>query len=172
MQGLGVSGHPTAGGRAGRGVRAFLKGADGQGPERDAIALFVNSAIVRNQDQLHIHVGCLRPYARRTLAAVAPEVPMGEWKQIGPVSPIRCSGPIASRERSLRTSIRFGSPPRSLAKDRGPGDLTVVVVGARVDSDDQFLILATYAKAPHAWWPVGADNLLGDCRFVGPRRAG
>jgi hypothetical protein len=33
-----------------------------------------------------------------------------------------------------------------------------------VEGDDQFLILASYAKAPHAWWPVGADNLLGDCR--------
>ena len=56
-------------------------------PERDAIALFVNSAVVRTQDQLHIHVGCLVPYARRTLAAAAPKVPMGEWAQIGPVVP-------------------------------------------------------------------------------------
>ena len=68
-------------------ARTFLKDADGEAPERDAIALFVNSAIVRTQDQLHIHVGCLLPYARRTLAAAAPKVPMGEWAQIGPVVP-------------------------------------------------------------------------------------
>ena len=46
-------------------ARTFLKSADGQEPERDAVALFVNSAVVRGQDQLHIHVGCLLPYARR-----------------------------------------------------------------------------------------------------------
>ena len=58
-------------------------------------------------------------------------------------------------------------------KTNGPGDLTVVVVGVRVDGDDQFLILASYAKAPHAWWPVGADNLLGcPAASAGPRRAG
>ena len=56
------------------------------------------------------------------------------------------------------------------SQTRGLGDLTVVVTGARVDDDDEFLILASYVKAPHAWWPVGADNLLGACRST--RRAG
>jgi CDP-diacylglycerol pyrophosphatase len=37
-------------------ARTFLKGADGQAPDRDAIALVVNPAAVRGQDQLHIHV--------------------------------------------------------------------------------------------------------------------
>ena len=41
-------------------TRTFLKGADGQAPERDVIALVVNSAAVRGQDQLRIHVGCCR----------------------------------------------------------------------------------------------------------------
>jgi CDP-diacylglycerol pyrophosphatase len=57
-------------------------------------------------------------------------------------------------------------------KMRGLGDLTVVVAGVRVEDDDQFLILASYAKAPHAWWPVGADNLLDVCRPTRPRGAG
>jgi CDP-diacylglycerol pyrophosphatase len=59
-------------------ARMFLKGADGQTLERDAIALVVNSAAVRVEDQLHIHVGCLLPTARFALAAAAPKVPMGE----------------------------------------------------------------------------------------------
>ncbi len=154
-------------------ARTFLKNADGQGPERDAIALFVNSEIVRTQDQLHIHVGCLRPYARRTLAAAAPEVPMGEWAQIGPVVPHTMFWAYRIPGTDLANVNPFRLASEELGGKAGaPGDLTVVVVGARVDGDDQFLILATYAKAPHAWWPVGADNLLGDCRFAGPRRAG
>ena len=146
-------------------ARAFLKGADGEAPERDDIALFVNSAIVRTQDQLHIHVGCLVPYARRTLAAVAPKVPMGEWAQIGPVVPhtMFWAYRIAGTELANVNPFRLAAEELG-SKANGRGDLAVVVVGARVEGDDQFLILASYAKAPHAWWPVGADNLLGDCR--------
>jgi CDP-diacylglycerol pyrophosphatase len=146
-------------------ARAFLKDANGRAPERDAIALFVNSAIVRTQDQLHIHVGCLVPYARRTLAAVAPRVPMGEWAQIGPVvlHTMFWGYRIPGTELANVNPFRLASEALA-GKTNGPGDLTVVVVGVRVASDDQFLILASYAKAPHAWWPVGADNLLDTCR--------
>jgi CDP-diacylglycerol pyrophosphatase len=146
-------------------ARRFLKDSDGEAPERDNTALFVNSAVVRTQDQLHIHVGCLVPYARHTLAAVAPEMPMGEWTEIGPVVPhtmfwgYRISGTELANVNPFRLAAEeLGD------KTSGPGDLTVVVVGARVEGDDQFLILASYSKAPHAWWPVGADNLLGHCR--------
>jgi CDP-diacylglycerol pyrophosphatase len=146
-------------------ARTFLKAADGQMPERDAIALFVNSAVVRTQDQLHIHVGCLLPYARRTLAADAPKMALGEWRQIGPVVPhtmfwgYRIPGTELAKVNPFRLAAEeLGE------KANGLGDLTVVVVGVRVEGDDQFVILASYSKAPHAWWPVGADNLLGSCR--------
>jgi CDP-diacylglycerol pyrophosphatase len=154
-------------------ARSFLRDAAGEVPERDATALFVNSAIVRTQDQLHIHVGCLLPYARRTLAAAAPKVPMGEWAQIGPVVPhtmfwaYRIPGADLANVNPFRLAAEELGP-----KTKRPGDLTVVVVGARVDNDDQFLILASYAKAPHAWWPVGAANILESCARVGPRRPG
>jgi CDP-diacylglycerol pyrophosphatase len=146
-------------------ARTYLKGADGHVPERDAIALFVNSAIVRTQDQLHIHVGCLLPYARRTLAVVAPKVPMGGWVEIGPVVPHTMFWASRIPGAELASVNPFRLAANELAdKTRGPGDLTVAVAGVRVDGDDEFLILATYAKAPHAWWPVGDGNLLGPCR--------
>jgi CDP-diacylglycerol pyrophosphatase len=154
-------------------ARAFLKDAGGQVPERDAIALFVNSAIVRTQDQLHIHVGCLSPYARRTLVAVAPKVPMGEWTQIGPVVPHT----VFWAYRIPGTGLANVNPFRLAAEElggkmRSPRDLTVAVVGTRVDGDDEFLILASYAKAPHAWWPVGAADVLAYCRLAGTRGGG
>jgi CDP-diacylglycerol pyrophosphatase len=153
-------------------ARAFLKDADGKAPERDAIALVVNSAIVRGQDQLHIHIGCLVPYARHALAAAAPKVPMGEWAQIGPVIPHSMFWGYRTAGTDLAKVDPFRLAADALAgKTKGPGDLTIVVAGVRVESDDEFLILASYAKAPHAWWPVGADDLLGACP-AGPRRAG
>jgi CDP-diacylglycerol pyrophosphatase len=154
-------------------ARAFLKDASGRVPEHDAIALFVNSAIVRTQDQLHIHVGCLIPAARRTLAAAAPKVPMGEWAQIGPVVPHTVFWAYRIPGTGLASVNPFRLAAEELgAKTKSPGDLTVAVAGVRVDGDDEFLILASYARAPHAWWPVGDGNLLGDCTLVGPRRAG
>jgi CDP-diacylglycerol pyrophosphatase len=154
-------------------ARTFLEDSDGEAPERDNIALFVNSAIVRTQDQLHIHVSCLRPYARRTLAAVAPKVPIGEWAQIGQVVPHTMFWAYRIPGTELASVNPFRLAAEELGdKTSGPGDLTVVVVGARVDDDDQFLILASYAKAPHAWWPVGAGNLLDVCRPTRPHGAG
>src|SRR5580698_7654058 len=154
-------------------ARTFLKDADGQAPERDAIALFVNSAIVRTQDQLHIHIGCLLPYARRTLAAAAPKVPMGEWTQIGPVVPHTMFWGYRIPGTDLSNVNPFRLAAEELAgKTRGPGDLTVAVAGVRVDGDDEFLILASYARAPHAWWPVGAGELLDSACPAGRRLAG
>jgi CDP-diacylglycerol pyrophosphatase len=154
-------------------ARSFLKGADGQPPERDTIALIVNSAAVRTQDQLHIHVGCLRPYARRTLAAAAPKIPMGEWAQIGPVVPHTMFWAYRIPGTDLASVNPFRLAAEVLAgKTKVPGDLTIVVAGVRVESDDEFLILASYAKAPHAWWPVGASDLLDESCPAGPRRGG
>jgi CDP-diacylglycerol pyrophosphatase len=154
-------------------ARSFLRDAGGHVPERDAIALFVNSAIVRTQDQLHIHVGCLRPYARGALAAAAPKVPMGEWAQIGPIVPHTMFWAYRIPGTDLASVNPFRLAAEELGgKTKSPGDLTVAVVGVRVDGDDEFLILASYAKAPHAWWPVGAAEVLASCRLVGPRSAG
>jgi CDP-diacylglycerol pyrophosphatase len=153
-------------------ARTFLKGADGQAPERDAIALVVNPAAVRGQDQLHIHVGCLLPSARLTLAAAAPKIPIGEWARIGAVVPHTMFWGLRVRGTDLSNVEPFRLAAEALAgKTKGPGDLTIVVAGVRVESDDEFLILASYAKAPHAWWPVGSDDLLSACP-AGPRRAG
>jgi CDP-diacylglycerol pyrophosphatase len=154
-------------------ARTFLKDTNGEAPARDAIALFVNSAVVRTQDQLHIHVGCLLPYARRTLAAAAPQVPIGEWAQIGPVVPHTMFWAYRIPGTDLANVNPFRLAAEELGgKTRSWGDLTVVVAGVRVESDDQFLILASYAKAPHAWWPVGADNLLDVCRPAKPPSRG
>ena len=154
-------------------ARTFLKGADGETPEHDTIALIVNSAVVRGQDQLHIHVGCLLPYARLALAAAAPKVPIGEWAEIGPVVPHTMFWGYRIRGTDLADVDPFRLAAEALgAQAKGPGDLTIVVAGVRVESDDEFLILASYAKAPHAWWPVGAENLLDSGCPAGPRRAG
>ena len=143
------------------GARSFLKGADGRAPERDAVALVVNSAVVRTQDQLHIHVGCLLPRVRRALAAAAPEVPIGEWAPIGTVVPHQMFWGTRIQGADLSDVEPFRLAAEALAdkvKDRGI--VMMMVAGVRVGGADEFLILASYAGAPGAWGPVGADSLL------------
>ena len=48
----------------------------------------------------------------------------------------------------------------------------IMVAAVRVDGQDEFLILASYAGAPHAWWPVGAENLLDRKCPAGPSLSG
>jgi CDP-diacylglycerol pyrophosphatase len=142
-------------------ARSFLKGADGRAPERDAVALVVNPAVVRDQDQLHIHVGCLLPPARQAIAAAAPRVPIGEWAPIGAVVPHTMFWGTRIGGTDLSDVEPFRLAAEALAdKAARRGDLTIAVAGVRVANDDDFLILASYAKAPVAWWPVGAENLL------------
>jgi CDP-diacylglycerol pyrophosphatase len=153
-------------------ARSFLKGADGRAPARDAVTLVVNSAVVRGQDQLHIHVGCLLPAARLALAAAAPKIPIGEWMRVGAVAPHATFWGTRIRGTDLSGVEPFRLAAEALAdKASSRSDLTIAVVGVRVEGDDEFLILATYAKAPHAWWPVGSDDLLSTCP-ARPRGAG
>ena len=65
----------------------MIKTPDGAPPAREQIALIVNSAGVRTQDQLHIHIGCLLPHVRRFLANAAPSMPLDAWRPVGLVKP-------------------------------------------------------------------------------------
>jgi CDP-diacylglycerol pyrophosphatase len=130
-------------------ARSFLKAHDGRVPERDEIALVANSAALRSQDQLHIHVGCLTPPARRALAAAAPKVPIGNWVRIGATVPqtmfwgMRKRGTDLSDIEPFRLAAEVAIPLKNPTRARA-ARLTVAAAGIRVEGDDQFLILAYY----------------------------
>ena len=151
-------------------ARSFLSGVDGRAPKRDEIAIVANSAVLRSQDQLHIHVGCLRPPARRVLAAAAPNVPIGKWVRIGAVVPHTMFWGM----RITATDLS-GIEPLRLAADAiagktiRRGDLTIAAAAVRVEGDDQFLILASYAEAMGARRPVSSSDLLDRNCPAGPR---
>ncbi len=141
-------------------ARGLIATANGRPPARGQIALIVNSRPVRVQDQLHIHIGCLLPVARRALADAAPSLPLDAWRLIGPVIPHQ---PFWATR--IRSADLDGVDPFRLVDDllgqavKNPADIMVMAVGARVEDEDDFLILATYAHAPGSWWPVGAEEL-------------
>jgi CDP-diacylglycerol pyrophosphatase len=45
----------------------------------DDAALAVNSQLMRTQDQLDVHIGCISPFARRAISSVAPKLSDSGW---------------------------------------------------------------------------------------------
>jgi CDP-diacylglycerol pyrophosphatase len=150
-------------------ARSFLEGPDGKPLDRDQVALAVNSGVVRTQDQLHIHIGCLLPAAATAVRTIAPQLRLGEWAQVGPIIPHSMFWALRIRGADLATV-----QPLALAADyfgdrvRNRAEIMIAVAAVRVAGDDEFLILATYAHAPRAWWPVGAEDLLDRSCSAGP----
>ena len=148
-------------------ARNMIATANRQPAARSQVALIVNSLIVRGQDQLHIHIGCLVPQARRVLGETAPKLPLDSWRPIGGVIPHQPFWALRVQAADLD-----GINPFRLVRDEfarvNPADMMIMVVGAEVAGQDEFLILATYANAPHSWWPVGAEDLLDrECQGEG-----
>ncbi len=98
---------------------------------RDAVALAVNSAQARSQDQLHIHIGCVKPEVRAALQVY--ETKVGAiWSRL----PFGVAG---HRYRIMKIvgDTLVGSNPFKLLADGIPAarddmaSQTLVVVGAR-----------------------------------------
>ena len=143
-------------------ARSLLVGGRGRLPSRDAVALVVNSAVNRTQDQLHIHIGCLLPAVRRAIAAAAPQVPVGDWKQLTAVVPHIVFWGMRVRGKDLADVEPFRLVAEAFAdKVRDKSNLTIMVAAVRVDGEDGFLILASYLGAAHSWWSVGDNELIG-----------
>jgi CDP-diacylglycerol pyrophosphatase len=142
-------------------ARSFLVGADGKPPERERVALGVNSVHKRSQDQLHIHIGCLVPSARLAVGAAAAQLRFGEWARVGPIIPHSTFWGMKIKEADLAEVQPIDVAAAHLAdRVRNREDLTVVVANARIDGENDFLILASYVRAPGSWWSIGAEDLI------------
>jgi CDP-diacylglycerol pyrophosphatase len=110
-------------------------------PIRDVdIGLAINSAVARGQDQLHIHIECLRPDVRRMLRAAAARI-SDRW---APVPGWRYA--FLAR-RVSGDSLEHVNPFRLLAEAqpgirRNMGGYTLVLAGAQFDDGPGFVLLA------------------------------
>lgn len=112
---------------------------------RDEVALAINSAYGRSQDQLHIHVDCIRPDVRRRLYRAAARIG-GHWGPLG--VPLR--GHHYWAMRILGSDLGAHNPFRLLAQGmpgarRHMGRQTLVVTGATfADAGQGFIVLADH----------------------------
>ncbi len=106
---------------------------------RDALALAINSSVGRSQNQLHIHIDCVKPEVRATLAANLNKV-TGVWAPF----PEPLAGHHYQAIRIAHDTLEGVNPFRVLA-DSGVRDMgmhTLVLVGATLpDGQSGFVLL-------------------------------
>jgi CDP-diacylglycerol pyrophosphatase len=124
-------------------ARAELNGAIGRQVPARLVGLAVNPLHARGQDQLHIHIECLRPDVYETLARQAAQI-SSSW------SPLTLGG-ASYWVRSISSNLDADDPFKVLAShppegDRGMHDYTLVVAGAATE-DRGFIMLASASAA-------------------------
>lgn len=118
---------------------------------RDALSLAINSRFGRTQQQLHIHVDCLRPDIRSSLRAHIDQV-TNAWAPF----PVPLAG-HPYKARRLLTLNRPGADPFQLVATELPdagadmAAVTIVVAGATFGAESGFILLAGRAD-------LGAGN--------------
>jgi CDP-diacylglycerol pyrophosphatase len=149
-------------------ARSFVEEAAGRSIPRDYVGLAINSAKGRSQNQLHIHVDCVRRDVIATLkhyqAAVGPE-----WRAV----PVRFRGHRYLAMRIDGTDLGKADPFQLLA-DKLPraratmGDQTLVVIGATFkDGKPGFYILNDHAGATPDDQGSGEELLDHSCAVLG-----
>jgi len=130
---------------------------------RDAIGLAVNSEKGRSQNQLHIHIDCVRPDVRRSLrehaAGLSPR-----WSRV----PLRFDGHRYWAMRVGGADLHGVDPFRALARGMtgaraDMGDWTLVVVGV---APRGFVLLAGHVDPATNDDGSGEDLLDHDCALA------
>ena len=114
-------------------------------PGQTDMALAVNSRPGRSQDQLHIHVDCIRQDVKRALAAQSDIIHTGDWTRVVVMPRAPRYLATALDESDLSTTNLFALVQKGLAIDPGDMDeMTIVVVGADLGGRPGFYVLARH----------------------------
>ncbi|MGI9163185.1 MAG: CDP-diacylglycerol diphosphatase [Mycobacterium sp.] len=126
-------------------ARSFTEAAAGGALPRDWIALAVNSAVSRSQDQLHIHIDCLRADVHETLARHAADIGP-DWAPFPALLAGHTYDAIAvDGDQLVVNPFRLRADALE-DPELEMGIQTLVVVGAVRDSHPGFVILADRAN--------------------------
>ena len=142
-------------------ARTLVKSLNGRPPGRQEAALAVNSRHLRSQDQLHIHIGCLLPSARRRLETLGSTLRIGEWTRV--------EGVLSRSEvwvfRTARASLATIEPFRLAADGLGAtkldrARLAIAVAEIKVAGRGEFFILASRPNASESRAAAGAEGIV------------
>jgi CDP-diacylglycerol pyrophosphatase len=126
-------------------AREQLEAAAGHALPRDAVGLAVNPLHARTQNQLHIHIECLRPDVRQALAGQAGEFATG-WRSVR-------IGAYDLEARRIAGETLDGVNPFKLlnehiVEENGViGEYTLIIAGAQSASGPGFIALISHSMA-------------------------
>lgn len=136
---------------------------------RDAVALAINSAVGRTQNQLHIHIDCIRPDVRQAIAAN-----LNTIETVWTPFPVPLAGHTYRSIRLNHETLDTVNPFRLLA-DSDPkaaadmGDYTLVLVGETfADGTIGFVLLSDHADLADGDRASG-EQLLDHACAVAPQ---
>lgn len=148
-------------------ARAYVEKAAKRNIPWDAIALAINSALARSQDQLHIHIDCVQPDVRAALIKHMNEIGT-RWTPF----PVELHGLPYLARRLAATDLVTQDPFKLLARDV-PGaaqdmrDETLALVGADFGSGEKgFVLLAGHADLAKMRFTHAANLLDHACRLL------
>ncbi|WP_413990453.1 CDP-diacylglycerol diphosphatase [Labrys okinawensis] len=147
-------------------ARRFIGKSLGTSPQRDMIALAINSMQDRSQDQLHIHIDCVRADVRTKLNE-NDQTSGSQWKEIDLPPPNHPYAVLRLVEDSLANTNPFRLVAQGLPGASGHmGLMTIVVVGATFPNGQEgFYVLASQAGS--AMNAHGEDLIDPECRVMG-----
>jgi CDP-diacylglycerol pyrophosphatase len=142
-------------------ARRYVERLAGQTIPREDIALAVNSIDGRSQNQLHIHVDCVRPSVKQTLGAALPRIGPG-WSRFR----LTLMGQRYRARWIAGEDLGGRNPFALLAEDPAArarmGRETLAVVGAVKDGEPGFVLLSDHADLAHG--DEGHAESLTDAR--------
>lgn len=147
-------------------ARGFVEKAAGRALPIDTLSLAVNSVLARTQNQLHIHIDCIRPDVRATLMKLRTSIGTS-WAPLA--EPVGGYGYWAMRVMGTAVSEN----PFKLLADGVPGartDMklrTLMVAGMHFEGDAPgFVILQDRADVLHVDFAAGARLQDHDCALA------
>ena len=141
-------------------ARRFVAEALPRQPTREDLAMAVNSRLGRSQDQLHIHVDCLRPDVRASLDRQVGKLRQGSWSELAlsPRAP-RYAATLLDEPAFARANIvTLAQAGLDLPVDEMDG-LTVAVAPVTSRSGAGFAVLARQRIA-HSRDDAHGESLL------------
>lgn len=130
-------------------ARLYLEAALHKTLPRESVSLVVNSMHDRTQDQLHIHIDCIRPDVHDALQHLLPAI-TDHWQPLSELLPPKEGRYMARWTSGTELSINAF---KSLAASLPRGDLmerhSLVVVGAqRASGEPGFILLSSRYENP------------------------
>ena len=130
----------------------------GRRPGRSWLILAINSPTARTQEQLHIHLGCVRPAVRAALAVRARMLP-DVWSAPDFLFHQHRYRVMRILGRDLGRPTPFQRLAELPTARADMGGYSLAVVGARFGHEPGFYLLATAAD-PERGNPAGAEELM------------